>query len=51
MMDVRFSGFGPVKDGVLVVGATEGGKLMAQAAAADKASGGAISAAAKQAGI
>ena len=48
MMDVRFSGFGPVKDGVLVVGATEGGKLMAQAAAADKAAGGAISAAAKR---
>ncbi|MBL9010887.1 MAG: leucyl aminopeptidase [Alphaproteobacteria bacterium] len=47
-MDVRFSGFGPVKDGVLIVGATEGGKLMAQAAAADKASGGAVAAAAKR---
>jgi leucyl aminopeptidase len=47
-MDVRFSGFGPAKDGLLIVGATEGGKLLPQAAAADKAAGGAISAAAKR---
>ncbi len=46
-MDVRFSDFGAVKDGVLVVGAHEGAKLTPQAAAADKASGGAIKAALK----
>ncbi len=48
MMDVRFTGFGPAKDGLLIVGATEGGKLMKQAAAADKAMGGAITASLKR---
>lgn len=47
-MDVRFSAFGKTKDGVLVVGATQGAKLLPQAAAADRASRGALSAAAKR---
>ena len=47
-MDVRFSAFGPAKSGVLVVGATDGGKLTAQARAADKTAKGAISEAAKR---
>ena len=47
-MDVRFTAFGAPKDGVHVVGATEGGVLLAQAQAADAASGGAITAALKR---
>ena len=39
-MDVRISGFGKTKDGVLVVGATQGAKLLPQAKAADKAKAG-----------
>ena len=48
MMEVRFSAFGPAKSGVLVVGATDGGKLTAQAKTADKAAKGEISEAAKR---
>jgi len=48
MMEVRFSAFGPAKSGVLAVGATDGGKLTAQAKTADKAAKGEISEAAKR---
>lgn len=48
-MDVRFTGFGPTKDGVLVVGATDGGVLTSQAQALDAVSGGALTAAVKRA--
>ena len=47
-MDVRFTAFGPAKSGILVVGATDGGKLTAQARAADKTAKGAIAEAAKR---
>ncbi|MCC6921414.1 MAG: leucyl aminopeptidase [Alphaproteobacteria bacterium] len=47
-MDVKFSEFGAAKDGVLVVGAYDGGRLSKQAQAADKKHKGALSQAMKR---